>query len=92
LFFQDQRAPCCQGNTLISNDFLGGTEMNLQGAIYFPNQEIKFSGGASLMNSCLQIIGDKVTFTGTSYLNATETNCAAAGVTLIPQYWVRLVE
>ena len=92
LFFQDQRAPCCQGVPLITNEVLCGSEMNLEGAMYFPNQEIVYSGGGDLMDSCLQIIGAKVTFTGTSYINSTYENCLAAGVDLVQQYWVRLVE
>ena len=92
LFFQDQRAPCCQGAPLIQNSVLGGSETNFEGALYFPNQEIVYSGGSDLMDSCLQIIGAKVTFTGTSIINATYENCAAAGITMIAQYWVRLVE
>ena len=83
LFFQDQRAPCCQGAPLIQNSVLGGSETNFQGALYFPNQEIVYSGGSDLMDSCLQIIGDKVTFTGTSFINATYENCATAGITKI---------
>ena len=92
LFFQDQRAPCCQGAPLIQNSVLGGSETDFQGALYFPNQEIVYSGGSDLMDSCLQIVGAKVTFTGTSYINATYENCAAAGITMVAQYWVRLVE
>jgi hypothetical protein len=36
--------------------------------------------------------GTKVTFTGTSYINSTVANCEAAGVRIIQQFWVRLVE
>ncbi len=64
LFYQDADAPSFKGNTMISNTFLGGSEMVLTGALYFPSQEIVYTGGANLGGVCIQIIGRKVTFTG----------------------------
>ena len=66
--------------------------MILTGAIYFPSQEVEWAGGSALVNTCLQIVANNVTFIGTTSLNADTTNCAAAGVDLIQQRWVRLVE
>ncbi len=92
LFFQDPAAPCCQGANLIENVVLGGSDTIFSGAMYFPSQELKYSGGSSTGGACLQIIANKVTFTGTSYLTADLSTCEAAGVTMVQQSWVRLVE
>ena len=92
LFYQDPRAPCCQGAVPIKNHFVGGSEMILTGAIYFPSQEVEWAGGSTLVNTCLQIVANNVTFIGTTSLNADTTNCGVAGVDLIQQRWVRLVE
>ncbi|MCH9052193.1 MAG: hypothetical protein IIA72_14115 [Proteobacteria bacterium] len=92
LFFQDQRAPCCQGAPLIKNSVLGGSETIFTGALYFPNQEIEYSGGSDTVETCMLLVSDKITFTGTSYLSSTPENCEAVGIDLITQYWVRLVE
>lgn len=39
---------------------------NIKGAIYLPGSTIEFLGGTKAESSCLQIIADKVTFTGNS--------------------------
>ncbi len=46
--------------------FNGGSSQYLAGAIYVPTGAIQFSGGMSGNNTCTQIIGDTVTFTGNS--------------------------
>jgi len=50
LFFQ---SPAASTASNLSNDFLGGASMRLDGALYFPNQEVKFSGGAGSDPACL---------------------------------------
>jgi len=52
----------------------GGAAQNLAGAIYFPKGTISFSGGNATSTSCTQIIGNKVTFSGTSSL---AINCSS---------------
>ena len=92
LFYQDQNAPCCQGSVLIKNEILGGSETILQGAMYFPNQEVVYSGGSDTADSCFMLVANKVTFTGLSTISATVDNCNAAGITMAKQISVRLVE
>ena len=70
LFYQDQNAPV-QSN---SNKFNGGSTTQFAGAIYFPNQEIEFTGNNTTGSECLQIIANAVTFTGDSQLG---NNCPA---------------
>ena len=92
LVFQDTRAPCCQGTQLKLNQFTGGTNMTLNGALYFPNQELVYTGGSAGSNACTQLVAAKVTFQGTSYLENDPADCAAAGVQTIAQTRVRLTE
>ena len=44
----------------------GDSDTNLTGAIYFPSQKVEFSGNFSANSSCLQIIADKVEYTGSA--------------------------
>ena len=46
--------------------FNGGASQYLGGAIYLPTAAITFAGGAATSTSCTQIIGDTVTFVGSS--------------------------
>lgn len=68
LFYQDRNAPSYRGNQLNSNSLLGGANLNLRGAVYFPSQELVFSGGSSSSVDCVQLIGYKVSFTGNGAL------------------------
>jgi hypothetical protein len=45
--------------------------MNLDGILYFPNQNIKFAGGSSLDATSSIIIADTVTFTGNTEIGLT---------------------
>jgi len=55
----------------------GGQGLSIEGAIYFPAQDIEFRGGADLNSSCLQLIGNKIKFTGNSGI--TISNCEPFG-------------
>jgi len=72
LFYQDSDAPSFQGATLIKNQFLGGSDMNLTGVLYFPAQDLVYTGGSTIGSTCLQIIARKVTFSGNG---AIDNNC-----------------
>lgn len=55
----------------------GNIDSRFEGAIYFPNNDLTFVGGAAGNSECTQLIADSITFSG----NATiETNCDALGV------------
>lgn len=72
-FFQDRHATA--GN---SNNFTGGTGENIEGAIYFPDGTVEYSGGAATGGaSCTQLIGLTLSFVGTSNFNS---NCSGTGV------------
>jgi hypothetical protein len=87
LFYQDPRAPA--GGV---NSFLGNNSMVYTGAIYFPTQQISFSGNGSVTSTCLQVVGDKVYFSGSSNITNSETTCEAAAVNPMSRTQVRLVE
>lgn len=82
LFYQDPDAPV--GNT---NKFVGGSTMDLEGAIYFPSGYIEFNGGSAADQAEVLVIGDTVRFAGNSYLSANY-----AGTILNNGGYARLVE
>jgi hypothetical protein len=85
LFYQDQSA---YSNTA---KFNGGAAMILNGAIYFKNALIQYNGDhAASAQSCTQIIGNTVEFTGNSKI--INNGCAEAGIEPIKVKGVRLVE
>lgn len=58
----------------------GNSSTVLQGAIYFPSQELDFQGNFSGDYACLQVIADKITYTGSASFH---NNCAGTGVKTI---------
>jgi Flp pilus assembly protein TadG len=73
LFYQDRLA----GSGGV-NYFNGGAEMNLTGVIYFPSQEVRFSGGSSEeAHGCTRLFARSVTFTGNSTVG---NDCSGAGI------------
>ena len=86
LFFQDPRA----SNSGV-NKLNGGSKMTLTGAVYFPKQQIQFNGdNDSAANTCTQIIGRTIEFTGNSKIY--NNGCAQAGIEPIKVKGIRLVE
>jgi hypothetical protein len=72
LFFGDRA-----GSTANNNNIRGSSASRLVGTIYYPTQNLTFSGGSNTPSACLEIIGDKITFSGTAYLG---DSCAGTGV------------
>ena len=62
LFYHDRNA----GDT--THFLTGGANMTLNGIIYFPTSDLKFTGGSVLTESASIIIADEVTFTGDAFL------------------------
>jgi hypothetical protein len=87
LFIQDPAAPA-----LARNDLTGGSAMNFGGALYFPNQEVVYSGGSAEADACMQIVARKVTFAGSAVVNYDPLTCQEQGVDHMSQTRVRLVE
>lgn len=59
LFYQDRSAP-----SNVTHRFTGGSDMDLNGILYFPNQDVQFAGGSELEAAGAYIVADTVTFTG----------------------------
>ena len=72
LFFQDR-----DSDTDGDNKFLGGSTTEFTGALYFPQQEIRFTGGNAAGGNCTQIVSRIVTFSGNADLN---NSCEGTGV------------
>lgn len=84
LFFGGREA------TGVSHKLAGTSGSVLQGAIYVPASDIQFSGNSAASGGCTQIIGNTVTFTGTSSL---KSSCASAGTKdILESQTVKLVE
>jgi Flp pilus assembly protein TadG len=86
VFFQDHAAP--SGS---ENDFEGGSSQNITGALYFPRQEVVYTGGATngANNPCTQLVAYTLQFKGTSNFNST---CTGTGVRNIGASQPKLVE
>lgn len=54
----------------------GNINSKFEGAIYFPNNDLTFVGGAALNSECTQLIADTITFSGNS---GVRTNCDYLG-------------
>jgi hypothetical protein len=67
----------------------GGSNTSITGALYFPSQTLKFSGGSSSASTCTQLIAFQISYSGGAYFN---NNCAGDGVTPIGQTSTTLVE
>ena len=75
-FFQDRHAPSTSSNSLS-----GGSTQTIQGAIYFPNEPVTYSGGSgNTPATCTQLVVLRATFSGNSRLNS---NCTGTGVASI---------
>ncbi len=75
LFFQDPDTPSQNNNRAIFN---GGAGTILNGAIYWPNNEVQWSGNNTLASTCTLIVADTVTLTGNSGFSV--ANCAEQGI------------
>lgn len=85
VFYQDRRAPA--GTNLVT----GNTVMNISGALYFPAQDIQWTGNNSTASAgCVQIVALAVTFTGNAALG--NDACAAVGAAPIVTTAARLGE
>lgn len=60
-----------------AHSFTGGTNMQLDGIIYAPNQHIKFAGGTAATASKALIVSATVTFTGNSTFGGMQSTTIA---------------
>ena len=85
LFYQDRRALDSGADTLNGNG-----SSKLQGALYFPSQELDFSGTSGMTTDCLQLVAYRLTFIGNTSVS---NQCpAASGAASFKGVQVRLVE
>jgi Putative Flp pilus-assembly TadE/G-like len=66
-FFQDRNAPVTPAlpTPTTQNTFNGGTTMNINGGIYFPNQLVTYTGGATSGGAeCTQLVSYTIKITG----------------------------
>jgi hypothetical protein len=59
------------------DSFDGGSNQNINGSIYLPRRQVKYSGGSPAGTHCSQLIAQAVMFTGNSYFRH---NCAGMGL------------
>ena len=85
LFYQDPTDSLDNGHTKAS---ITGGSNSLQGILYFPDDTVDYTGGASA-STCTEIINYDIDFTGGGTVNH---NCASAGVGGIGTGGVRLVQ
>lgn len=64
LFYQDRRA-----ETGTTNRINGNSASHLQGAFYFPRQNLDFNGNSGMTTDCVQFVGSRVTFSGNSTIS-----------------------
>ena len=61
LFYQDRNAPISITST---NKINGDASSKFKGVMYFPSESVQLSGNATIVDSCLQVVGQTVTFIG----------------------------
>jgi hypothetical protein len=69
LIYQDRRASTTNGS---NNKINGDSSSIMEGALYFPNQEMRLNGSAGLVFTCAQFVARTVTFEGTGTIT---NNC-----------------
>lgn len=72
-----------------SSKMTGGSGMTIEGAVYMPNSDLRYAGN-SAPGGCLQVIAQRITFSGdTSVVN---DGCQAAGAEPITMQFTMLVD
>jgi len=78
LFYQD---PASNPNLQIV--LQGGTNMELEGVIYAPNNHLSWAGGSNSADGWQVIVSDTLTFTGNSDLNGAPTDAGVLPLALV---------
>ena len=92
LFYQDPNA-YPGGGSIIESKFNGEAQVDLTGALYFPQRQVEYGGSASAAGaSCLHIVARTVEFTGEANITNDPVVCAAFGMQEVNQLRVQLVE
>lgn len=64
---------------LDDNVINGGPLINLQGALYFPSQELVISGNVAGSSGCIQMVAWEVALTGNSTITLPNADCGTLG-------------
>jgi Flp pilus assembly protein TadG len=88
LIYQDRRASSSNG---ANNKINGNSNSVMQGALYFPNQEMTLNGTGGMTFKCGQFVSRTVTFDGTGTIHNTTDNTCPGGGSSIKGKHVRLV-
>lgn len=92
LFYQDPTANPGT-SSIIESKFNGEAQVDLTGALYFPQRQVEYGGGATAAGaSCLHIVARTVEFTGEANITNDPATCAAFGMQEVNQLRVQLVE
>lgn len=75
-FFQDPNAP--SGGT---NSFVGTSNQNITGVLYFPKQDLKFAGNTATSSPCTVLAANTVSFVGTANI---QCNAGSLGGLVTP--------
>ena len=86
LFFHSRTSP---GN--VTHSFTGGSTMQLDGTLYFPNQDVAFSGGSDATQTSSVLVVRTISFTGHSHVDIKIAENAAARTNRL-MYRASLVE
>lgn len=78
LFYHDR-----DSDPNITHKLSGGSNMDLTGIIYFPNQDLHFTGGSALDATSSLLIADTVTFSGNTEVGGFKDNPIFANPLLI---------
>lgn len=90
LMFQDPQATSRNCGKAGVNKLNGNDNMQLSGALYFPAQELDFSGASNGATACLQLVARQVTVTGNARIN--NVCDPSTGAEKIERSQIRLVE
>jgi hypothetical protein len=85
LIYQDRRASNSGG---ANNKINGNSTSIMEGALYFPNQEMRLNGSGGMTFTCGQFVARTVTFEGTGSISNT---CGSYGGHSIKGKHVRLI-
>jgi hypothetical protein len=93
LFYQDPKADPGGTNTLAESKFNGNAEVNLTGALYFPQRQVEYGGGSSAAGAtCLHIVARRVEFSGNANITNDPAVCAAFAMKDVNQLRVQIIE
>ena len=65
-------------NSTTPNTINGGATSMFDGTVYFPKQEVKFSGSSAATTKCAMVVARRVSFEGNSNIQNDTTGCTAS--------------